>query len=678
MTEFYNRIHNLSQQQRNLLALRLNQQPASAAAGQDDAEVPASQHRTKRLVAYAVVDQAQPLTASDLRQFLDEKLPEYMVPAAYVFLDALPLNANGKVDRKALPEPNEVMPETEDTFVTPRTPVEETLAAIWAEVLGFDLVGVHDNFFEMGGDSILSIRIIARANRAGIRITPEQFFSNPTIAAFATVAGAASIIRTEQSLVTGSVPLTPIQHWFFVQHYTAPHRWSQAVLLESPGDLDAALVERAMQHLLLHHDALRLRFVQEASGWQQLHGESERTVSLTEVDVSTLPESEQSAAIDTMAAALSASIDLGHGTLVKAALFKLGVGNSSRLLIIIHHLAVDAVSWRILLEDLETAYRQLSRGESIELPPKTTSFKYWSETLSEYAQAEAMRSELDYWLDEHRRPDVRLPVDYPEARTANTVASAHTVSVTLSVEETETLLHEVPKAYHTQMNDILLTALGQALAQWTRTRTLMFRWEGHGREDIVDDVDVSRTVGCFTSFFPVVLTLGEASDPKALLITVKEQLRQIPNRGIGYGVLHYLRKDQEGVKKLRLLSQPEVSFNYLGQFDQATIESSLFRPVSEAAGLVRSPQDFRAFLLEVNALIIKGQLQINWTYSTNLHSQETIEHVTQGFMDALRALITHCQSPNAGGYTPSDFPLAGLDQKELSQLSDLIDQLDAS
>ncbi|MEE8304636.1 MAG: phosphopantetheine-binding protein, partial [Candidatus Tectomicrobia bacterium] len=179
MTEFYNRIHNLSQQQRNLLALRLNQQPASAAAGQDDAEVPASQHRTKRLVAYAVVDQAQPLTAGDLRQFLDEKLPEYMVPAAFVFLDALPLNANGKVDRKALPEPNEVMPETEDTFVTPRTPVEETLAAIWAEVLGFDLVGVHDNFFEMGGDSILSIRIIARANRAGIRITPEQFFSNP-------------------------------------------------------------------------------------------------------------------------------------------------------------------------------------------------------------------------------------------------------------------------------------------------------------------------------------------------------------------------------------------------------------------------------------------------------------------------------------------------------------------
>ncbi len=392
MTDFSQRIHHLSQKQRQLLALRLNQQLASTVARHEAAAAPSSQHHSQRLVAYAVVDQAQPPTVSELRQFLDEKLPQYMLPAAFVFLPALPLNANGKVDRQALPESDETSPEMDDTFVTSRTPVEETLAAIWAEVLGFDMVGVHDNFFEMGGDSILSIRIIARANQAGIRITPEQFFQNPTIAALATVAGAASTIRTEQGLVTGSVPLTPIQHWFFEQPHTDLHHWNQAALLESPGDLDAGRLEQAMQHLLLPHDALRLCFLREASGWQQLHGGAQITVSLTEVDVSALPASQQSAAIDTTATALHASFDLSQGTLVKAALFKLGAGNPSRLLIVIHHLAVDAISWRILLEDLETAYRQLSRGESIELPPKTTSFKYWSEKLCEYAQADDIRS----------------------------------------------------------------------------------------------------------------------------------------------------------------------------------------------------------------------------------------------------------------------------------------------
>ena len=676
MADFSHRLRNLSPKQQALLARRLNGQARDTIAAQGAAEAPLPQ--SKRLVAYAVVDPAHPPTVADLRQFLEEKLPAYMVPTGWVFLDALPLNANGKVDRRALPEPDEVMPEMEEAFVAPRTPTEETLAAIWADVLGFDTVGVHDHFFEMGGDSILSIRIIARANQAGIRITPEQFFEHPTIASLATIAATSSTVHAEQGLVTGTVPLIPIQHWFFEHHPTDPHHWNQAALLETPGDLDADRITRALQQVLLHHDALRLCFVREASSWRQHHGGEDITVSVTEVDVSALPPPEQQAAIETTATTLHTSLDLSRGVLVKAALFTRGDGNSSRLLLVIHHLAVDAVSWRILLEDLEAAYRQLSRGETVELPPKTTSFKHWSERLTAYAQSDDIQSERDYWLDARRWPTVRLPVDYPEARDANTSASVHTVSVTLRLEETETLLHEVPKAYHTQMNDALLTALGQALAQWTSSRSLLLGLEGHGREDLFADVDISRTVGWFTSFFPVALELGEASDPGALLTTVKEQLRQIPRRGIGYGILRYLGTNQEMAEPFRLLPPPEVSFNYLGQLQQTQIESSLFRRASEASGLARSAQGVRAFLLEVNALITEGQLHVHWTYSSALHEHATIARVAHDFMEALRALIAHCQSPHAGGYTPTDFPLAGLDQHELGQLADLIDELDAS
>ena len=564
MTNFTHRIDKLSQKKCTLLAHRLRQQAGRSDGRGDAPEASVPPYRTERLVAYVVAEPAQSPTGSEIRQFLDEKLPPYMVPATFVFLEALPLNANGKVDRRALPEPTVVIPEMDDTFVAPRTPVEETLAEIWADVLGFDQVGVHDHFFEMGGDSILSIRIISRANRAGIRVTPEQFFEHPTIAAMAMVAGAEATVRAEQGLVTGTVPLTPIQHWFFEHHHIAPHHWNQAALLESPGNLDVAMIAQALQCLLRHHDALRLCFVRQEAHWQQRHGDTERTVDLTEVDMATLSTVEQRATIETTANALHASLDLDCGPLVKAALLKLGAGSPSRLLLVIHHLVIDAISWRILLEDLGTAYRQLSRGEAVELPPKTTSFKDWSDKLAAYTQTDSLRAERDYWLAVQQRSFVGLPVDALPAEAVNTVASSRTVSMALSAAETQVLLHEVPQAYHTQMNDALLTALGCALASWMHTRTLLIGLEGHGREDLFDTVDVSRTVGWFTSFFPVVLDLEEAAEPAAQLMAVKEQLRQIPTRGMGYGMLRYLSQDQDFADQLCRLPEPEVSFKLLG------------------------------------------------------------------------------------------------------------------
>jgi len=616
----------------------------------------------KRLVAY-VVPQEQSPTVSELRSFLKQNLPEYMVPSVFLLLNALPLTPNGKVDRKSLPAPDTGRPELEGVFVPPGTAIEETLVKIWSQVLRVEKIGVHDNFFQLGGDSILSLQVIAKANQAGLQLTPKQLFEHQTIAELAAVSGTTTLFAAEQGIVTGFLPLTPIQHWFFEQALPDSHHWNQSVMLEVHQPCDPLLLEQIVQQLLAHHDALRLRFVPDTAGWQAINAAPDEATPFSVVDLSVLPKSEQTQAIEEIAAALQTSLNLSAGPLVRVALFELGAKQPNRLLIVIHHLVVDGVSWRILLEDLQTVYQQLSQGKTVQLPPKTTSYKQWAKQLTQYAQSDAARSQIDYWLSKSCQQS--LPVDFPGGE--NTVASACTMSVALSQEETKFLIQEVPVAYQTQINDVLLTALVQAFRQWTGESSLLVDLEGHGREEIGENVDLSRTVGWFTTIFPVLLNLGEASDPGDALKTVKEQLRSIPDRGIGYGVLRYL-SEESIIQQLQALPQAEVKFNYLGQFDQVLSDSSLFRPASESCGSTQSQRGSRNCLLEVNGIIVGGQLRLDWTYSKALHQQATIEKLAQGFVEVLRSLIAHCLSPTAGGYTPSDFPQMQFSQTELEQL----------
>jgi amino acid adenylation domain-containing protein/non-ribosomal peptide synthase protein (TIGR01720 family) len=621
----------------------------------------------RRLVAYVVPDGELTPTVSDLGRFLKERLPDYMVPSAFVLLEALPLTTNGKVDRRALPAPETLRPELESAYVAPRTPAEETLAKIWAQILGLDQVGMHDNFFELGGDSILSIQIAARATQAGYRLSPIQLFQHPTIAELAGLADTIPPAPGEQGLVIGPVPLTPIQHWFFDLNVADPHHWNQAILLEVRAALSPSLLERAVQHLLEHHDALRLRFEPTESGWQQFNAGLDGVVPFSRVDLSDLPTSEQPAAVEATAARLQASFNLSEGPLLRVALFDLGPLQSARLLMAIHHLAVDGVSWRILLEDLQTAYQQISRGEAVQLPAKTTSFKQWAERLTEYAQSAPPRQELEYWLAEPRKQVGRLPVDYPDG--VNLQMSARTVSVSLSVEETQTLLHEIPKAYNTHINDVLLTALVLAFSPWIGRPSLLVDLEGHGREDLFPDVNLSRTVGWFTAIFPVLLDVGEAGTPVDALKVVKEQLRRIPNRGLGYGVLRYLSQDAAITESLRAWPGAEVSFNYLGQFDQSLPESGPFTMAPESSGPTSSLWRNRISLLEITAFVVQGRLQLNWTYSHNLHRRSTVERVAADYLDALRGLIMQCRSPQAQGYTPSDFAEFKWSQSDLDDIT---------
>jgi non-ribosomal peptide synthase protein (TIGR01720 family) len=593
-----------------------------------------------------------------------------MLPSTFVFLDALPLAASGKVDRRALPSPEGDRPDLAEAYVEPRTPVEQQLAAIWAQVLGIERVGVHDDFFGLGGDSILSMQVVSRAHQAGLQLTPRDVFQYQTVAKLAAVAGTAAAPQVEQGVVTGPVPLTPIQHWFFAQQLSDPHHFNQSVLLTAPSGFDVARLEQVVRATLEHHDALRLRFEQKDGQWRQVNVAPADEALVMRVDLCQASEAQVAAAIEREAARLQASLNLGTGPLLRVGYFDLGTERAGRLLLVIHHLAVDGVSWRVLLEDVQTAYSQLSRGEAIQLPAKTTSFKHWAERLAAYAQSEALQAELDYWLAEAQPQVASIPTDYAMTEGANLAVSEDSITVALNGDETLALLQQVPQAYHTQIHEVLLTALAQVLAEWTSRNVVLIDLEGHGREEIFEDVALSRTVGWFTSVFPMRVRLNGAAHPGELLQSVKEQVRQVPNRGLGYGILRYL--SASGAARLSALPQPEVSFNYLGQFDQVGTSGTLAL-ATESAGPDVSPRASRLHLLDIVGQVVGGQLKLQWIYSRKLYRQSTIKELAHKFMETLRNLVAHCLSPEVGGYSPSDFPLVGVDQGELDKAISLFD-----
>lgn len=571
----------------------------------------------------------------------------------------------GEVDREALPILNHASVELEKPFVAPRTPVERALVDIWSQLLRVKQVGLHDRFFELGGDSIVSIQVVARAKKAGLRLTVRQIFQHQTIAELALVAETVAPPRFEQGLITGEAPLTPIQRWFFEQAFSDQHHWNQATLLELKQDLDPALLEKAIRQLALHHDALRLRFQPSDSGWTQFNAGGEEPVKLAVVDLARTPEEKQTSAMEAAAVGLQASLNLSQGPLMGAALFKFGSRRPSRLLLAIHHLAVDGVSWRILLEDLAVLCEQLRRAGTVRLPDKTTSFRRWAQELAEHARSATLEQEADYWLAVSSAKSGRIPVDFSGGQ--NIEASARTVSVSLDAEETSALLQKVPQAYNTEINDVLLSALGLALTSWIGEPVARISLEGHGREELFEGIDSSRTVGWFTTMFPVNLDLRGTVGPGEVLKSIKEQLRRIPQRGIGYGMLRYLSGAENVAAQLRSAPQPEIAFNYLGQFDYGGAGSA-FLTVEGSTGPVHSPRAQRSHLLSVNGLVADGRLRLRWGYSEAAHRRSTIERLAQNFIETLRLLIRHCASPDAGGYTPSDFVGTGLDQQELDSL----------
>ncbi|HYO67777.1 MAG TPA: condensation domain-containing protein, partial [Archangium sp.] len=616
-----------------------------------------------RLIGYVVPHQRPGPDAEVLRSFLRERLPEYMVPFAFMELESLPRARSGKVNPGALPMPERQASVRQQAYVAPRTELEERLARIWSEVLGVERVGVDDNFFELGGDSILSIQVVTRAGRAGIELSPRQVFQSPTVARLAAVANTRLAVQAEQGPVVGPVALSPIQRWFFAQAPAEPHHWNMSLLLEVRGALDAALLERTLGQVVEHHDALRLRFARTDEGWRQVCAAPGEPVRLERVDLSGVAAEARAAELERRATEAQGSLRLEEGPLLRAVLFGFGVGQPGRLLLVLHHLVVDGVSWRILLEDLLGTYQRLAAGAPVALPPKTTSFQAWARGLSEHARSGKLDAERSWWLARPWNRVTRLPVDSPGGE--NTEGSARSVSLSLTAEETRALLQDVPRAYHTQINEALLTALARTVGRWAGNPLVLVDVEGHGREELLAGLDVSRTVGWFTTFFPALLEAREAAGPGEVLRDVKEQLRAVPSKGMGYGLLRHLAEDSA----LAGLPAAELSFNYLGQVDGALNGNGLLALAPECMGPQRGPRTRRPYLLDVVGAVVGGRLQMTWTYGESLYRQETVGKLAADFLERLRELISHCQSPEAGGHTPSDFKLAKVKQSQLDKLS---------
>ncbi len=587
----------------------------------------------KRLVAYVVPTES---TTPDLRSWLAQSLPDYMVPAAFVLLDELPLTPSGKVNRRALPEP-EIGSGRESRYVAPNGPMECALVDLWSDVLRLERIGVEDNFFELGGDSILSIQVVARARQAGLSFTTKDLFLHQTIASLAPVVTAVQTSQAEQEPVVGPVPFTPIQHWFFQDGRTNPHHYNQSTLVELTEELDERALQRALEALFVHHDALRMRFEHIDGRWHQYNAPVELAPVLIRHDLSDVDTEEQPVAMRKIADDAHATFDLGRGPLLKTVLFVLGGGHRPYLLLAAHHLVMDGVSWRILLDDLETAYQQALRGAEIDLGLKTTSFRDWALRLGEYVAGGGLDHELDHWtaaLD-----GCELPVDRGQSGPGG---SAVLVSAQLSAEETDALLRGAPTAYRTRINDVLLAALAWALSRWTGRNRVSIDLEGHGREEILDGVDLSRTVGWFTTVFPVGLEVptGDEPDWRDLIKSVRRQLRTIPGNGFGFGALRYLGSPAVRERLSANTPGPQIAFNYLGQWDSLSQDDDrgLYRATHSSLGQEQDPADRGSHLLEVVGGVEGGQLGFTWNYQPDRHDRSTVERVAGDFLDALRQI----------------------------------------
>jgi non-ribosomal peptide synthase protein (TIGR01720 family) len=547
-------------------------------------------------------------------------------------------------------------------FVGARTEAEQTLAAIWSKVLRVERVGVNDNFFELGGDSILSIQVITRARQAGLALSPKLLFEHPTVGGLALAATPAlELPKVEQGSIAGAAPLTPIQHWFFEQQLAAGHHYNQALLLRLKQPLGLEGLRHSLRALEQQHDALRLRVASLTSPDQQILSAPADGEVLESMDLSAVGDTELTEAIETACARAQDRLDPVNGPLWCAVHFDLGSSRPGRLLLVLHHLAVDGVSWRILLEDLERSCTAAGGSSPQALPSKTTSVKDWAICLQNAAVRGAFAEDLAFWQRSVSPPGPPVPVELSGGE--NTEASACTVTVRLSAAETSDLLHRTSFAYNTQINDLLVAAVARMVAAWTHDRVISLQLEGHGREDIFEGVDLSRTVGWFTTIYPVRLEL-ESLEAGPLIRSIKELLRATPRRGLSYGVLRYLG----GAGELRETEEAQVLFNYLGQFDQVVAGSRLFEFAQESTGPWHSPMNRRRFLIEINCVVMRGCLELALTGSTNRHHPATLEQLAASLQSHLRELVAHCTAAKDRGATPSDFPLARLDQAGLDRV----------
>ncbi|WLQ16684.1 amino acid adenylation domain-containing protein [Hahella aquimaris] len=609
------------------------------------------------LVAYVILKQE--VGADTLRRYLQERLPEYMLPSSYVALHELPLNASGKLDRKALAALRQSGRLGVTTaFAAPQSPLEILLARLWSEILGRDQVGVNDNYFALGGDSIKAIQLASRLHREGWKMAIKDLFANPTIAALAPWVAPATQPQ-DQDLTTdpqGPVPLTPAQSRFFRDHGGNPRRFNHALLLRSDETMRAPALQAALDGIYASHESLRLRFLRDdGNHWMQeaMPLDAAPGVRLQEIDLRSCKD--LPSALIHQGEQLHAAMDPENGRLFAAALLRCPDGD--RLLLAAHHLAVDGVSWRILLEDLLQGYAQACDDQPVHLP-EAPGFTRWAAQLAHFGGSRELQADIPYWAAQEETQNL-------DAADAGPCRYGDALPLTRELDPalTQTLLTAANQAYNTTPEDLLLTALARAMAQPDSAAVnLCLLMESHGRDQLETDLDLSRCAGWFTSLWPLSLTLPGDRELAYQIKSVKESLRRVPRKGAGYSLLQEFGGDA-ATAALRFNLQPQISFNYLGQLDAPLANASL-RFSDEPSGDCVPPEAPRPCALEISAMALGGHLRLQLCIDRVRPLLDADALLTR-WSEQLADLAAHCLARPDTTVTPSDLTYSDISLDEL-------------
>ncbi len=622
------------------------------------------EHGKNRLIAYIVSEGM--FDKEQILAYLKLHVPDYMIPAQMISLDKLPLTSNGKVNKKALPKPGEDSAKT-TSYVAASNELESDLVNIWKDLLSRDKIGINDNFFELGGDSIIAIQLVSRIKRLDYHIQVQDLFEYPNIAELASFIqekGASGIqVIAEQEYLSGAVGLSPIQSWFLEKDPKDLSHFNQAILLEVNKAVDEQALTKIASILVHKHDALRFSYDRQTNSetgsieWNQHYSDAKGNLEI--VDLSNESMDGLSEKVTEVCQKFHQSLDVLNGTLVKFVWMKMPEkASTNRFFIGIHHLAVDGVSWRILIDDIEAMFKLKDAGLHMEAGDKTSSYRAWVKAMTEYAITEKVEDQLPYWesVVEAFQP---LPVDHQNEQ--HTRKDLGSVSCVFDQKSTKALLQEVNQVFNTKIDDVLLSALAQTICQWSGQNQLVVGLEGHGREELFEQIDLTNTIGWFTNKYPVKIELDANVAENTLLKSVKEQMRNIPEKGVGYNCLRYLHASDKVRQSLSGKSW-EVVFNYLGQLDNTVRNNTHFNIASESSGESVSPEFLFDNKFEIIGSVFNEKLTLNWNYSKKQYNPVTAEMLAKNFKENLLGLIEYCQNKENKEVTPSDFGL----QKELS------------
>lgn len=602
---------------------------------------------------YAYVVASAPISAAELRAHLQERVPAYMIPSRLIQLDTLPLTGNGKIQYAALPDPAlEESPLTVADLAD--SSVERVLLQTVADVLQLDALRIDDHFFHLGGDSIKAIQITARLSQHGLSLKARDILAYPTLRQMALCITAAGTALPAQEAHSGSIATPPIIAWFLAQNFLNPHFYNQSIFLQLKRSIDVADLTDVMTQLVLHHDALRINYDPQADSLFYNARHLHEPCSVTVHDLAADPAALQQERMRRICEETKAGLDLEQDLLVKACLFDLGA-DQRYLFLTLHHVIVDGVSWRILCNDLHLLLTQRLGGQQFQLPPKSHSYQLWAEQLAAAAHAIA-EDELAYWQAQIEQQD-RVPAGLLAATALQDCATARTA---IDAETTAQLLTQANAAFGTEPQDLLLVAFAQAASVLLGHADLPVMLEGHGRETLAGDLDLSRTVGWFTSMYPVHVQLsgaGGAEDIKA----IKEQLRRVPNKGIGFGILRHR------LGRLDIDESRYIRFNYLGEIGSG-FTTDLFELALQEHGSESDPRNHLPCRLDINCYIFQRRLIIVVTYKRHEWPTAAIQSFLTTWSDHLHSVIRLCLAQHQVEFTPSDFDTVDLSQSELDML----------